>query len=190
VSGDPDDPDPTLADIEEIETASLERLGRIEEGVATIVEQSGDVPIEIRRLVELLRRSSFSGPLPPPEILEGYKQAYPQAPEIIFDELKQQGAHRRRIESEAISRQEKRADRGQHYALAIVGGVLVVCVVAIFHGVAWAGATLFGTTLAGIVGSFIYGSRRQASNLGGKRTTLDKATDPQPPEIPGQTENP
>lgn len=32
----------------------------------------------------MFRQSVFSGPLPPPELLEGYKRNYKNAPEIIF----------------------------------------------------------------------------------------------------------
>lgn len=163
--------------LEVTDAASLEKLESINEGVigiAEAIDQMPDLPMEMRRLIELLRRESYSGPLPPPEILEGYKAAYSDAPAVIFNELVEQGAHRRKIETEAIGRQEARADRGQHYALVIVILVLAVCVLAVLKHQPWVGAALFSVTLASIVGSFIYGSRRQDSDLRQKRRTLDK----------------
>jgi len=178
--GPPDPPEPDPDAVEVIDPKSLEELRKIDAGVAEILQSSSDLPTELRRLVELMRRGSFSGPLPPPEILEGYKAAYPDAPEIIFRELQSQGVHRRDLEKEALGRQEGRADRGQHYALVIVVLVLAVCVVAVIKNEPWVGIALFGTTLAAIVWNFIFGSRRQIDDLRSKRQNLDEAM-PQPP---------
>lgn len=147
----------------------LERIEADAERVAEEVGESNATLVEIRRMLELLRRGSFSGPLPPPEILEGYKAAYPAAPEVIFSELVAQGTHRRSLERTAIERQEQRADRGQFFAFVIVLAVLAVAVVAIVAGEPWVGATLFGTTLVSVVGLFLYGNRRQLSDLLRKR---------------------
>jgi uncharacterized membrane protein len=168
--------------LEAIEAASLEKLGSIQEGVAGIaevIEQMPDFPVEMRRFVELMRRGSYSGPLPPPEILEGYKAAYPDAPAIIFNELVEQGSHRRAIERMAINRQEGRADRGQIFALIIVVLVLAACVYLGLHHQPWVAGTLFGATLASIVGTFVYGSRRQVLDLGSKRRRLGTGDGPE-----------
>jgi uncharacterized membrane protein len=134
-------------------------------------------------------RSSFVGPLPPPEILEGYKAAYPDAPAIIFNELVQQGTHRRDIEKSAVDRQERRADRGQHYALIVVVLVLAVCAFAVVKHEAWVGAALFVPTLAGIVGTFVYGSRRQVGDLSQKRQELDTVNPTTPTDEPPADSN-
>lgn len=148
-------------------------LERIEADVEQIAQ---DVPVELRRLVELLRRQSFTGPLPPPEILEGYKASYPQAPEIIFGELVKQGEHRRGLEQTAIRRQEVRADRGQIFALVIVLAVLGVALFAIREGQGWVAVALFGSALVGVVALFIFGTRRTLADLAEKKRALEALT--------------
>jgi len=41
----------------------------------------------------------WSGPLPPPEVLREFGDAVPGADELILEEFREQGAHRRSIES-------------------------------------------------------------------------------------------
>jgi len=175
--------DPAPGELEVGEASPVELLENIDHTVGDIAQQMSSV--EFRRLIELVRRGSYAGPLPPPEILEGYKAAYPDAPAIVFNELVQQGSHRRGIETTAINRQERRADRGQIFALGIVVLVLAVCVLAVLKHEAWIAGVLFGTTLLGIVGTFVYGTRRQVLELGLKRRRLDSAPRQDDEELPG-----
>lgn len=51
--------------------------------------------------------SSWQGPLPPPEILQGYEAAFPGAAERILRMAEDQGAHRRDMEKQALGIQKE-----------------------------------------------------------------------------------
>lgn len=61
-----------------------------------LVEQVSDAVV-----TKLAARASFfSGPLPPPDILEGYERVRPGAADILFTMLKEQQAHRHEMEKQ------------------------------------------------------------------------------------------
>jgi len=99
----------------------------------------------------------LEGPLPPPELIEGYARIHPEAGKIIFEAFQGEIRHRQRIELiEVISDQ----------AVKVIGLVSVVLIAffgiyigagLIREGHDWAGSglvvTALGTIIAGIVGA-------------------------------------
>lgn len=74
-----------------------------EEGSATLDEVTPEVEEIIRKLPPdeqetVLASIEFSGPLPPPGILQGYSEVYPEAPEKIFSWVNNQMKHRHELE--------------------------------------------------------------------------------------------
>ena len=55
------------------------------------------------KLIQLQQSTSFSGPLPHPEILERYNSAVPGGAERIIAMAEKQSDHRMRLESSALS---------------------------------------------------------------------------------------
>lgn len=71
-----------------------------DEMAATISPEASEVleklDPEEQRTIEMM--SSYSGPLPPPEYLQGYVDAYPEAAERIFHWVEEQQSHRHLME--------------------------------------------------------------------------------------------
>ncbi len=63
---------------------------------------------------------SYQGPVPPPDMLRDYDYIVPGAARMIIDTAVSQTAHRQAQEAKVISGSERRADRGQHYGLALL----------------------------------------------------------------------
>ena len=87
---------------------------------------------------------SFSGPLPPPQVLQEYNAAHPGLANRIVQMAENEQAHRHLIESTALAGSINAEKRGQHYALAIC----IIVVLASF-GVIWQGYEISGSILAG-----------------------------------------
>jgi uncharacterized membrane protein len=114
---------------------------------------------------ELLRvtaaKSSFSGPLPPPEILEKYEQIYPGAAKIILDAFQDQGKHRQALERAVVRQGARDSLVGLIFAFIIGITTILTGGYCIIIGQPFAGAFLGGSGLSGLVGTFIYGSRER-----------------------------
>jgi uncharacterized membrane protein len=109
---------------------------------------------------------SFSGPIPPPEILKAYDEIEPGTARRILAQAEMQTAHRIEIEKTSINSEIRRSNwglvAGFVVAMAsIVGGCLLV----------WAGHDVAGATIAtgsvvALVGVFVYGTAtRQKERL-------------------------
>lgn len=110
----------------------------------------------------------YTGPVPPPEILEKMDQAFPGAAERIFAMAeKEQDAsiEDRRCQQHRADQIEKDRHREQMTALWMAFGVCIVFVTAgclmVFWGHEKIGATLVGTTLAGVIYSFLVAKRKK-----------------------------
>ena len=67
----------------------------------------------VRTIMAIERSSSFRGPLPPPDILEGYEKILPGASERILKMAEKQQDHRICMEATIIGSQTKQSGRGQ-----------------------------------------------------------------------------
>lgn len=90
-------------------------------------------------------RMTFSGPLPPPDLLAGYNAALPDGAARIVRLAEEQAAHRRRLEA-----------RGQvllfsFAVLALVGGVVLIAL-----GKSAEGLIPLISAIAGLGGLFAY----------------------------------
>jgi len=121
---------------------------------------------ESQYLVAQQLRSEFSGPLPPPEILAKYENTFPGAAERIFQMAEDQAQHRRNMEKESL----KLAGRDSLLGIAtgfiiaavgIVGGILIVYLNPSSAFNAIAGGAVSGSSLIGLVRTFVIGSKNQ-----------------------------
>lgn len=106
---------------------------------------------------------SYSGPLPPPEILEHYDRIVPHGAERIFAQFESQSAHRRKVESQIVNSDVFVQVFGAVSALllgilALGGGLFLV-----HEGKSVEGFGAFFAGLASLVGVYIYGKKSQAS---------------------------
>lgn len=109
---------------------------------------------------------AFIGPIPPPQILEGYERVCPGAASRIIEMAEQQGSNRRLIEqSLAASSQEemrlgfREARTGQFCAVIVALAFIVAGAYVAITGHPWPGALLGGggVGLQALVATFVRG---------------------------------
>jgi uncharacterized membrane protein len=101
---------------------------------------------------------SFSGPLPPPEILRRFDEVVPGAAERLLRMAEEQSTHRKDLERKVIESDIERSRWGQilGFVIAIVG--LGASALIAIYGNAIAGSIIGVGTLASLVGVFMYGA--------------------------------
>jgi len=107
--------------------------------------------------------TSFSGPLPPPQLLKAYSSVVDNGAERIFKMAENQSKHRIDLESHAIKEELLQSRRGQIFGfiLGIVG--LILATVLAFYGYETI-AGIFGTTTIGaLVTVFVIGKKQQSN---------------------------
>lgn len=109
----------------------------------------------------MAQSTSYSGPIPPPKILDDYEQIEPGTAKMILTLWESQVKHRMDLENRVIASDINRSWAGLAAGLfiavlAIGGGGWLVSA---GHDVA--GATIATAGLSSVVGAFIYGTRSQ-----------------------------
>ena len=130
----------------------------------------------------------FQGPLPPPQALAQYEAVLPGCAERIVSMAEAQAAHRRALESRVIRGNLATERRGQVAAFAIALVTIIGGVWLIDQGKDAGGLTAILGALAGLVGVFVYGRRKDAEERRQKRA--DFASPPIPlPDDDGAAES-
>jgi uncharacterized membrane protein len=135
-----------------------------EEVLESVLEQ-----IEIGGMVEFAKMTHFSGPFPPPEILQGFEDVVPGAAREILNMTLSQSRHRQECEKLVITHQQTQSRRGQ-----IFGFILVILAVGT---AAYLGKTghdavagvIGGSTVIGVASIFALGRTFQKKNLDDKK---------------------
>lgn len=117
-----------------------------------------------KRLVAL--RGQFSGPLPPPAILEGYERICPGAAQRLIAIVEEEAAHRRKTNSHLIGAAISEGRRAQWMAFAIVFGFLIAGVILGINGHPVSGTILGSTGVGTIVVAFLKHRSRMSKETG------------------------
>jgi len=114
----------------------------------------------LRQLVrqEISVSSTFSGPLPPPDILARYNDAVPDGADRIIALAERQAAHRMALESRVVDADIRRSNLGLGAGLLVALAGLFASFLMVDRGNAVAGAVLASIDLAGLVAVFVYGT--------------------------------
>lgn len=118
--------------------------------------------------VTIREASSFSGPIPPPEILRGYNEIVSNGAERIMAMAEKQSNHRMQLEDLVIREELRQSRVGQIFGfiLGIVGLGLATLLAILGHEVI---AGIFGTTIIlGLVTVFVLGKKAQNKDLENK----------------------
>lgn len=112
--------------------------------------------------------SSFSGPLPPPEVLAQFDRVVPGAAERIIAMAEKQADHRRGLEKKITESDISDSRLGLIFGFLIgligVGGGVMTAIL----GRPGTGSVISITALASLVGVFVYGSSQNRSEKEGK----------------------
>lgn len=125
-----------------------------------------------RNALMIIRQESFAGPIPPPQVLQGYETILPGSADRIIKMAENQQQHRINIEDKAVSGQVGNTRRGQVFAFIVfILCVLVGLVFAYLDMKVFAGIFLTGTMVT-VVALFIGGKEKVNTDL--KRKSLDQ----------------
>ena len=106
--------------------------------------------------------ASYTGPLPPPEVLQKYAQVFPGCAERIVAMAERQSEHRKDLERRVIESNCKSQERGQILGAVLAGIVLVGGFFLIASDKSTTGISLIVGDAITIIGAFVYSRRRQA----------------------------
>lgn len=146
------------------ETLPAEGLKRLIEDPEILKSLPQDEQKKFLRLISISVEERFTGPLPPPSVLEGYNIVENGA-ERIMKMAEQQHQHRLSLEKEVITSQIKQSARGQNYGLFIgiftiaIGGFLI------YSGHDISGSILGVGGVTGLVSVFVIGKRQQRREI-------------------------
>ncbi len=102
---------------------------------------------------------AFSGPMPPPELLQKYNEVVPGAAERILAMAEKQANHRQTLELEVIMADVRRSNWGLVAGFVISVLALGASTASILTGHDVAGASIFGVSIISIVTTFVIGVR-------------------------------
>src|SRR3989338_5638440 len=122
-------------------------------------QQSNNNPSKEPNTKGMVVHQSFSGPLPPPEVLQKFEEVVPGSADRIIKMAEGQFAHRIDLEKKVISSDIQQSKYGQILGFVIAIAGLLVAMVVTIQGYQAAGSIIGGATLASLVGVFMYGSK-------------------------------
>nr|WP_301301891.1 DUF2335 domain-containing protein [Methylorubrum extorquens] len=94
--------------------------------------------------------------MPPPAVIEEFRELVPDAPERIFRQWEGESEHRRAYEKTALEASIRRDLIGQLSATLFALSALAVAVFALWMGEPWVAGVIGGGTIASVVGAFLY----------------------------------
>jgi len=107
----------------------------------------------ISRLVA--QQTTFTGPVPHPELFRKYGEVVPDAPDRILKQFELDSGHAREIADKAIEAQKADIRRAQWMAWSLVmAGFVASTVLAIFNQ-PWVAGVIAGTTLMGVLTAYL-----------------------------------
>ncbi len=106
--------------------------------------------------------SSFTGPTPPPQILEEYERICPGSAKLIFENFEKQADHRRRMEISQLDYAMKRSNWGLACGTAIVFSVLALGGYAVHCGQNLAASAAFIAPVVSLAWVFVAGRKQQS----------------------------
>lgn len=108
----------------------------------------------------IVSRQMYSGPVPHPDILRGYEQVLPGSADRILKLAEDEATHRRKMEEKALTSSCTDSRTGLWLGFIIVVVALVVSYGMVSSGYPSVGGVVGVGSLAGLAGTFVYGSRQ------------------------------
>lgn len=130
--------------------------------IGVIAERIQCEPDKEEMSVSAISQKTFSGPIPPPSMLEGYDKVHDGLADRIVSMAESQQQHRQALEYKSVEAAIKTESRGQHYALLVSVVIISGAIYLIDNGKEIAGSILAGGTLTGLAYMFITGRRKKS----------------------------
>jgi len=95
---------------------------KIEEQLLQSARQNRGVELQPEQallVAAVIHKRSFSGPMPPPELLQRYEEIIPGFAKALLVEIQEQGALSRELQRTDLLKDHRRADIGQVFTLVI-----------------------------------------------------------------------
>ena len=160
--------------------AEPEEARKLEEVIEPVINSTDlSAQQKAQQIVQIMKvtQESFSGPLPHPEILKGYQQLIPDAPERILRMAEKEQSHRQSAENEMLAQNRRNIEgsisanrRSQILAACAIFALLIAGVFLTRAGYATVGGIIFSTTIIGMASIFITGKLTQRSNTDADRS--------------------
>lgn len=112
-----------------------------------------------------IEKTSWSGPLPPPAILQGYNDSIHDGAERIFRMAEGQSQYRMEMEKLVVQEEHHQVRTGQHFALVVALAFLFVSGTLIWYNHDVAGTVLGSIDLVALVSTFIFGKTQSRKVL-------------------------
>ena len=155
---------------EQEKTDNDNRAGEIERQSSAIPEETAEKILrDEEAILSIMRQSSFSGPLPPPQILEKYESIVPGSADRIIGMAEKQSEHRRSIEKKVVNSNVFNEKLGIAAGF-IIGMTGLICATILgLNGAQTVAGIIGGASLTGLVGTFIYGVLNRRKELSSKK---------------------
>lgn len=114
--------------------------------------------VEFQAIVR--HETSFSGPLPPPEVIRGYDQILPGGAERIFAMAEREQLFRHQLENTAVTGAILKDRRGQWMGFSITIIILLIASISAWRGNTTFAGALIAIDLIGLVSVFVLGRRQ------------------------------
>lgn len=162
----------------EDKNAEQDEARKLKEVIEPIII-SKDLPDEkkVEQIAHIIKvsRECFSGPMPPPKILKGYKEIIPDAPERILQMAEREQRHRESAENEMLAQNRCNIEgaisanrRSQIFAFILVLVLIGTGVILTYLEHEAVGITIFGTTIIAFASIFVVGKVKQKNKDSGK----------------------
>lgn len=132
-------------------------------------EKGGNIPESKRKEIAITLATRFSGPLPPPDILQAYEEIVPGSAKMIFDCFQKQSDHRIKLEDYAVRSQIFQSGLGQVFGFILSAGCVGASIYVSYLGFVELGVTLGGITVVALATIFVKGKVAQSKNLENKK---------------------
>ncbi len=117
----------------------------------------------------LVQVASFSGPIPPPDVLKRYEEVLPGAAERILKMAEEQSAHRRKLETTAINSMDFNSKLGIAAGLFIILACIALAAYCVHRGANLTGLAMVIGSVGGLLGAYLYGKKSTDQDLSAKR---------------------
>lgn len=112
---------------------------------------NGHTEVQVQKDHDKVQAGFYKGPVPPPNIMEGYKHIDPSFPERIMREFEKNSEHIRELEREGLNATVARDKRGQICGFILALGLFAIVMFCLYLGnITFAGfgaVAFFGTMI-------------------------------------------